>query len=72
MKFKVPKGKVISALGLAIDRGSVNNSNYLQQIMNQVYLGVWNTDVLGGQNWLTLLRLNYRQEPGQWLGDSIP
>lgn len=47
MKFEVPEGKLILALGLEIDTGPANNSNYLEQIMNQVYLGVWNTNAPG-------------------------
>lgn len=72
IKFKVPKGKLILALGLAIDRGPANNSNYLQQIMNQVYPGVWNTDASGKSKLADPVRLNWGQEPGQWLGDNIP
>lgn len=47
MRFKAPEGKLILSLGLAIDTGPGSNSKYLEEIMNQVYSGVWNTDAPG-------------------------
>lgn len=45
IKFKIPEDKLILALGLTIDTRPTNNNNYLEQISNQVYPGVWGTDI---------------------------
>lgn len=47
IKFKIPEDKLILALGLTIDKRPTNNNDYLEQISNQVYPRVWNTDIPG-------------------------
>lgn len=47
MKFRAPEDKLVLALGLTIDTGPTNNNNYLKQILDQVYPGVWDTDTPG-------------------------
>lgn len=47
MKFKVPEDKLVLALGLSIDTRPTNNNNYLEQVLNQVYPRVWNTESPG-------------------------
>lgn len=49
--FKVPEDKLILPLGLTIDTRPTNNSNYLEQILNQVYPGVWDTNTQSRSKW---------------------
>lgn len=40
----MPEDKLVLALGLTTESGAENSNTYLEQILNQVYPGVWDAD----------------------------